>query len=330
MMGSNSKRIAFTIDNLCNLFKMNIFNANIHNTTLKFRKMQIYPNWIKIYKPSKVERLRIERISKNIAELNLHTICYEALCPNRFECLSHGVATFLILGNICTRSCKFCYVKKGIPEKLDKDEPKKVADAIKKLNLRYAVITCVTRDDLEDGGASIFANVVKKIKEKSPDCKIELLISDLNGNFQALKKIVKAKPDALGHNIDIVKRLHKKIKPQSNYKISINLLKKVKEISPKMKTKSGIMLGIGENKNDILETIKDIKKAGVNFLTLGQYIQPSEKHVKVEKFYTLKEFKELEKIAYKLGFDDVSSSPLTRSSYRADRLIEKLKSNPTL
>ncbi|MEM2918363.1 MAG: lipoyl synthase [Candidatus Altiarchaeota archaeon] len=292
--------------------------------------MQIYPSWIKIYKPSKIERLRIEKISKDIADLNLHTICYEALCPNRFECLSHGVATFLILGNICTRSCKFCYVKKGIPKRIDRDEPKKVANIVKKLNLSYVVITCVTRDDLKDSGASVFVNVVKEIRKSSPDCKIELLISDLNGNYKALEKIVKANPDVLGHNIDIARRLHKKIKPNSSYTTSINLLRKIKEISPGIKTKSGLMLGLGENKEDILKTIKDIKQAGVDFLTIGQYIPPSEKHARVEKFYTLKEFKELEKVAYKIGFEYVLASPLTRSSYRADRLILKLKSNPSL
>ena len=286
---------------------------------------KVYTVMLQIYKPSRNERLGIKHLSQNLKNQNLRTICQEALCPNRFECFSHGVATFLVLGEICTRNCKFCYVKKGKPKKIDVSEPCRIAHAVKEMTLQYVVVTCVTRDDLEDGGAEVFAKTVKAIRKNSPECKIELLISDLNGNFQALEKIIDSKPDVLGHNIDVAKNLHKKIKPKSDYALSIRLLKKIKEIDAGMKTKSGIMLGLGENEVDIIDTMKEIREAGVDFFTLGQYLSPSEKHARVEKFYSREEFKELERIAYQIDFEDVASSPLTRSSYRADKLIKKLK-----
>lgn len=283
------------------------------------------PSWIQTYRPQKEEYSRIKELFSLIENSNLHTICQEALCPNRFECFAHGVATFMILGNICTRNCRFCYVKKGVPKSVDERESEKIAQVIKKLNLKYAVITCVTRDDLEDGGAEIFAETTREIRKENPNCKVELLISDLQGNWGALGKIIYAEPDVLGHNLDTTENLHKEIKPQSSYQRSLELLKKVKEINLEMKTKSGLMLGLGEEKEDILETMKALRDAGVDFLTLGQYLQPSEEHVEVKKYYTPQEFKKIEKIARELGFEDVAAAPLVRSSYRADKLIGKLQ-----
>jgi lipoic acid synthetase len=292
--------------------------------------MKPLPEWIKIYTPEgREEYQQIKKLFSFIEKENLHTICQEALCPNRFECFSHGVATFLLLGDICTRDCKFCYVeKKGKkePEQPNlKEEPKKVAHAVKELKLNYAVITCVTRDDLKDGGAGVFSKTVEEIRKISPYCKIELLISDLQGNFKALKMVVDSKPDVLGHNLDTVKRIFPKIKPLSSYERSLKLLKKVKEFNAEIKTKSGLMLGLGEETEEVIQTMEDLRNsAGVNFLTLGQYLQPSKEHAKVKKFYSPQEFKELEIIGYSLGFEDVASAPLVRSSYRADKLIEKI------
>lgn len=287
--------------------------------------MPTYPA-IEVYHPKREEYSRIKDLFSLVEKEKLHTICQEARCPNRFECFANGVATFLLLGNRCTRNCGFCYVGKGKipPAHPDKKEPKRVAEAIRKLKLKYAVITCVTRDDLEDGGAEIFAKVVGEIKKESPECKIELLISDLQGNWTALERIVNAKPDVLGHNLDTTQELHRAIKPKSDYHRSLTLLKKVKELDAEMKTKSGIMLGLGEDRKGVVEVMKDLRGVGVNFLTLGQYLRPSEKHAEVKKFYASEEFKELKEIAYGMGFEDVASAPLVRSSYRADKLIKLL------
>lgn len=279
---------------------------------------------LNLYHPRKEEQAKIKKMFSLVEKNNLHTICQEALCPNRFECFSHGVATFLILGNVCTRNCRFCYVQKGKPEEVDWEEPKKVAGAIKKLNLKYAVITCVTRDDLEDGGVEIFAKVVREIRKKSPECKVELLISDLQGNWQALEKIVKAEPDVLGHNLDTTKELYREIKPMNSYHRSLTVLKKIKKINPGMKTKSGLMLGLGEKMEEVVETMENLRDAEVDFFTLGQYLQPSETHAEVKKVYSSREFKKFEEIGREIGFEDVFSGPLVRSSYRADKLIKRL------
>ena len=295
-------------------------------------KKRNLPDWFKIKLPTGEKYSKVKGLVKTN---RLHTICEEAKCPNLSECWSHGTATFLILGDVCTRHCGYCNVKSGKPNEVDVDEPKKVADGVKKLNLRYIVITSVTRDDLEDGGASIYINIIKEIRKLNPDCKIELLIPDLRLtkisndnknnisnkiNINALKKLIEAKPDVLGHNIETVRRVFANVRRGGNYDLSLQLLKTIKEINPKIKTKSGIMAGFGETFDEIKETMQDLRNNDVDFLTIGQYLQPSPKHVKIEKFYNPEEFEELRKIGLGMGFKHVEAGPLVRSSYRADRL----------
>jgi len=282
--------------------------------------MRRKPSWLKVKLPSGKNYNKINRIIKNSA---LHTICHEAKCPNMAECFGHGTATFLILGYTCTRNCLYCNVNHGTPKKINENEPKKIAEAIKKLNLKYVVITSVTRDDLEDSGANVFLKTINEIKKNNKKIKVELLIPDLNGNN--LRKIIKAKPDVLGHNIEVTKNLFRKLRPRGNYSLSLKLLKNIKKINKNQKTKSGLMIGLGETKEDIIKTMKDLRKADVDFLTIGQYLQPRKDLAKVKKFYTPKEFKEFEKIGLGLGFKHIESGPLVRSSYRADKLKNKIQ-----
>jgi len=271
-----------------------------------------------------------EKIKSLVGTNRLHTICEEARCPNLSECWSNGTATFLILGDTCTRFCRYCNVKTGKPGTVDTKEPKEVANAVKKLNLRYVVITSVTRDDLSDGGASIYSDTIKEIK-KLTECSIELLIPDfkiMSGsilkegylNVDAIRTVLMANPDVLGHNIESVRRTFERVRPGGNYEVSLELLRKVKEISPNMKTKSGIMVGFDETKEELIETMKDLRENKVDFLSIGQYLQPSKIHERVSKFYTPKEFNELKKIGLELGFLHIEAGPLVRSSYRADKL----------
>jgi lipoic acid synthetase len=230
----------------------------------------------------------------------------------------------MILGNICTRNCLYCNIKKGKPKPVDSEEPKKIARAVKKLGLKYAVITCVTRDDLKDCGASQFVHVVEEIRKVNPSCKIELLISDLNGSKVILEKILKCKPEVINHNIEVIKDLFPKIRTKGDYKKSLKILKDVKEINPKILTKSGFMLGLGENEEQVVETMKDLKEVNCDILIISQYLRPSEKHVKVEKYYSMKELKELENIAKEIGFKFVYAHPLARSSYMAEEVLWNL------
>jgi len=291
---------------------------------------------IQIQKKPKIKLPNGEKYNlvKSLVKINrLHTICEEAKCPNLAECWSHGTATFLILGDTCTRYCGYCNVKTGKPEEVDFSELKKVADAVKKLNLKYVVITSVTRDDLWDGGASIYVDTIKEIRKLNRNCKVELLIPDFRLrnndnknnmddkiNIDALKKVINAGVDVLGHNIEAVRRIFLKVRKGGNYNSSLQLLKTIKKINKKIKTKSGIILGLGETKEEIIETMQELRDNGVDFLTLGQYLQPSEKHVKIEKYYKPEEFEELKEVGLKMGFRHVEAGPLVRSSYRADRL----------
>lgn len=255
---------------------------------------------------------------------NLTTVCIEANCPNRYECFSKRTATFMILGDTCTRNCRYCNIKKGIPEKVDVDEPTRIAKAIKRLDLKYAVITCVTRDDLTDGGAGQFVNTIKEIRKLNPYCKIEVLISDLNGNWNSLKQIIDVKPDVLNHNIEIVRELFPRLRPKGSYEVSLMLLKKVKEYNPNIKIKSGFMVGFGENEEQIFHTIKDLKNSGCDIVTIGQYLPPSEKHFEMKKQYTIEEFKKIEKKAKELGIKQVVAGPLVRSSYNASECYNEI------
>lgn len=284
---------------------------------LFFNMYQKKPSWLKVKLPS---GKKFNTTYNMLDSLKLNTICTEAKCPNIGECFGHGTATFLILGENCTRNCLYCNVSNNNPLSVDKEEPKNVAQAVLKLGLKYVVITSVTRDDLSDGGAMVFCDVVKEIKKKNPKVDIELLIPDFNGNEDSLKKIINSKPDVLGHNIEVVERLFPTIRPQGNYQLSLNLLSSIKKINYNQKTKSGLMVGLGESKEEIVSTMKDLVRVGVNFFTIGQYLQPRRDLMSVERFYTPEEFKELEKIGLEFGFEHVESGPLVRSSYRADKL----------
>jgi lipoic acid synthetase len=258
---------------------------------------------------------------KLIESLKLNTICFEANCPNRYGCLSKKTATFLILGDVCTRNCLYCNVKNGVPKRIDLKEPQRISLAIKKLGITHAVITSVTRDDLNDGGAEQFARTVMEIRKMNPKCKIELLIPDFKGNLNALKKVVDSKPDIINHNIEVVRKLFKKLRPKGDYELSLRMLKKVKELNPEIITKSGFMVGFGESKKDIVKTIEDLKSVGCDILTVGQYLRPSQKHFPVKKYYSNKEFEEIKRIAKKIGFRNVFSGFLVRSSYMASELL---------
>jgi lipoic acid synthetase len=249
----------------------------------------------------------------------LHTICEEAKCPNIAECFKSGTAVFLILGDICTRDCKYCYVKHGNPSKINYNEPKDVAESVKRLGLKYVVITSVTRDDLEDGGAGIFNETISEIKKLNKNCNIEVLIPDFMGKVDSLKKVVDARPDVINHNIEVTKDLFYDIRPQGNYDTSLKILKFIKQLNKNIKSKSGFMVGLGENEKQIFETMNDLKNADVDFLTVGQYLQPSKNHFEIQKYYSPDEFERIRRTALDLDFEYVESGPLVRSSYHADK-----------
>jgi len=260
-------------------------------------------------------------VRKQLRHAKLHTICEEAKCPNIGECFNRGTATFLILGRICSRNCTYCHVQHGIPEPLNTDEPDDVAESVRSLGLRYAVITSVTRDDLSDGGAEHFAQTIQAIKKQNPHCKVEVLIPDFQGNTDSLKRVLSAKPDVLNHNIEVVEELFSMIRPQGDYQQSLTVLKMSKTLAPDIPTKSGFMVGLGETTTQIHRLLKDLRSAHVEYLTIGQYLQPSKEHRPVSKYYSPEEFVELESHAYTLGFSHVVSGPLVRSSYHADECI---------
>ena len=282
------------------------------------------PSWIR----SKIKNSQEFFLTKTIVnQYKLKTVCQEANCPNIAECWSKRHATFLIMGDTCTRACAFCDVITGKPKSLDHLEPLKIANAVKKLNLRHAVITSVDRDDLDDGGANHFNEVIKETKKINPNITIEVLTPDFLKKGDSYKKVIEAKPDVFNHNIETVPGLYKKVRPGSRYFASLELLKNAKKIDKNIFTKSGLMVGLGENKDEILQVMDDLKSADVDFLTIGQYLQPSVKHHSLDRYYKPEEFEELENIAKSKGFLLVSSSPLTRSSYHADEDFAKLQKN---
>ena len=254
----------------------------------------------------------------------LNTVCEAARCPNKAECYAKNTATFLILGSICTRNCRFCNISGGKPEPLDRNEPFKVAQAIKELGLKYAVITSVTRDDLPLQGADMFSSVITETKKLVPDIKIEVLTPDFEGVEDLIDIVVDAKPDVFNHNIETVKRIYPKARPLANYERSLNFLKHIKERNPKMITKSGLMVGLGETFEELETTFKDLKAVDCDIVTVGQYMQPSKKHLEVEKYYTPDEFKKVEDLAHKAGIKQVVASGLVRSSYRAFETYETI------
>lgn len=254
----------------------------------------------------------------------LNTVCEAARCPNKAECYAKNTATFLILGSICTRNCRFCNISGGKPEPLDRNEPFKVAQAIKELGLKYAVITSVTRDDLPLQGADMFSSVITETKKLVPDIKIEVLTPDFEGVEDLIDIVVDAKPDVFNHNIETVKRIYPKARPLANYERSLNFLKHIKERNPKMITKSGLMVGLGETFEELETTFKDLKAVDCDIVTVGQYMQPSKKHLEVEKYYTTDEFKIVENLAHKAGIKQIVASGLVRSSYRAFETYETI------
>ncbi len=280
------------------------------------------PNWIR----SKIVDSKIFFETKQIVnQNNLVTVCQEANCPNITECWSKKHATFMIMGDTCTRACAFCDVKTGKPDELDIFEPAKIAKAVKSLKLKHVVITSVDRDDLPDGGSEHFYKVVQSTRNKNPDTSIEVLTPDFLRKGDAYKKILEADLDVFNHNIETVPRLYTKVRPGARYFASLDLLKKAKEFNKKIFTKSGIMVGLGECKEEIIQVMDDLRSANVDFITIGQYLQPSSKHHPLSRYYNPNEFKELEQIAKLKGFLLVSSSPLTRSSYHADEDFKKLQ-----
>ena len=264
-------------------------------------------------------------VSALMENQSLHTVCQEALCPNRGECWGDGTATFLLLGDVCTRACKFCDVKHGKPGPLDWDEPERVAQTIKAMKLEHAVVTSVNRDERRDGGAPIFAMLIRRVRQLRPECSVEVLIPDFKGSLEALKIVMDAHPDILNHNLETVPRLFKSIQPQSSYQASRATLVNAKKLSPHTLTKSGLMVGLGDTMEDIKETMADIQSWDVDILTIGQYLQPSRNHLPVDRFYTPEEFKDLEKYGLELGFRWVESAPLVRSSYHAAAQVRALK-----
>ena len=278
------------------------------------------PPWLKRRIPSGATYQEIRGL---IQETHLHTVCQEACCPNLGECFSQGTATFLILGDRCTRNCRFCAVAHGPKDPPDPTEPLRVAEAIGHMKLRYAVVTSVTRDDLPDGGASIFAEAIRRIREKRPETKVEVLIPDFCGDHQSLKTVLAARPDVLNHNVETVPRLYASVRPQAVYQRSIDLLKNAHRLDPSIPAKSGLMLGLGERPEEVEQVLNDLLEAGCRILTLGQYLQPSADHLPVERFVTPEEFEELRKKALEMGFREVASGPFVRSSYHAQELFER-------
>ncbi len=282
------------------------------------------PDWIR----SKLTNSKEFFLTKTIVNNNnLVTVCQEANCPNITECWSKRHATFMIMGDTCTRACAFCDVKTGVPGNLDPLEPVKIAEAVKKLNLKHVVITSVDRDDLDDGGSEHFYDVINQTRNSNPNTTIEVLTPDFLRKGDAYKKVIDAKPDVFNHNIETVPSLYLKVRPGSRYFASLELLKNAKKIDKNIFTKSGIMVGLGETRDEILQVMDDLRAADVDFITIGQYLQPSTKHFPLDRYYTPKEFDDLGTIAKAKGFLLVSSSPLTRSSYHADEDFAKLQQN---
>ncbi len=279
------------------------------------------PPWLRVKIPHGStcrEMLRLIRAKK------LHTVCESALCPNMGECWSHGEATFMILGNACTRNCRFCAVSTKSPAPPDPSEPEEVAEAVAFMELSHAVITSVTRDDLDNGGADHFAETIRHIRRKSPATTIEVLIPDFKGDRSALETVLDAAPEVLAHNMETVARLYPEVRPQADYQRSLDLLKHAKIQAPGILTKSGIMVGLGETMDEIEETLRDLRQAGCDMLTAGQYLRPTPDHLPLVRYYTPEEFKKIETLAYELGFGRVASGPLVRSSYRAGRHLREL------
>ena len=279
------------------------------------------PEWIKVRAPAGETYENLQHLMRS---KSLHTVCEEAMCPNMGECWGSGTATFLMLGDVCTRSCVFCDIKHGKPTLMDWGEAERVAQAVKAMNLKHAVITSVNRDERRDGGAPIFAMVIRRIRELLPGCSIEVLIPDFKGSLEALKIVMEARPEILNHNVETVPRLFKTIQPQDSYDWAAATLSNAKKLDPEVLTKSGIMVGLGEELEEVKAVMRDQRSWGVDILTIGQYLQPSKKHYPISRYYTMEEFKELKDYGREIGFKWVESAPLVRSSYHAAEQVRAL------
>jgi len=273
------------------------------------------PEWMRI---GNMDREKIREVQEILRKLNLRTVCEESMCPNIGKCFEKKTATFLVMGDICTRNCKFCDIKFGKPGPLDEDEPQHILEAAKKLSLRHIVITSVTRDDLPDGGAAHFAGITKKLREYDKNLIIELLIPDMKGKEEDIQTIVDSKPDIINHNVEVVPRLFRKVTPQANYKTSLKLLKLVKEFDSNIYTKSGMMVGLGETKQEVFDVMKDLREVKCDILTIGQYLKPPSSNLEIEEYVHPEIFKEYEELACDMGFKFVASAPFVRSSFNAE------------
>ena len=278
------------------------------------------PTWLRKKAPDPSVLLYIKSL---LDELGLHSICESAECPNQGECFAEGTVTFLVLGNVCTRNCRFCAVTKGIPQAPDEQEPKKIAEAVKRLGLTYVVITSVTRDDLPDNGANHFSKIVREVNSASPLTIVELLISDLQGSTQAITDITNSLPQVINHNIETVPRLYPAVRPKAHYQRSLEVLHTIKSINSSIVTKSGLMLGMGEDRHELLQVLVDLRKVDCDLITLGQYFPPSKSHYPLSRFVTPGEFEEIKHIALDIGFRGVLSGPFVRSSYNAYQLFQE-------
>ena len=295
---------------------------DLKDQTTKSRRL---PDWLKVKMPGGSNYVKLRNM---LRDSNLHTVCEEAQCPNIGDCWDRKSATFMILGDVCTRACTYCAVDTGNPPaKTDITEPVRLAETVESLGLRYVVITSVDRDDLPDGGAFMFAQCIRQIRNRLPQCKVEVLIPDFQGDLPALEKVIEASPDTLNHNIETVRRVFKRVRAKGDYDLSLELLERSKSMLENGVTKSGLMVGLGETWDEIVETMEDLRAVECDLLTVGQYIRPSDNHVPLSKWYTPSEFEELRDIGIELGFKHVASGPLVRSSYHADEQHETAMSS---
>ena len=277
------------------------------------------PDWLKVRAPGSPSYLRLKSLMR---DLNLHTVCEEAQCPNIGECWNHGTATFMILGDVCTRACAYCAVAQGRPARADAAEPARVADAVAALGLNYVVITSVDRDDLADGGASIFAETIRETRARTTGCRIEVLIPDFQGSEEALRAVLDARPDVLNHNTETVPRLYRMARSGGRYARTLELLERARRYAPDVPTKTGVMVGLGEEPEELVATFKDLAAVGCQILTIGQYLRPSAAHAPMARYYHPDEFRDLKQAALDLGFIQVDSGPLVRSSYHANETAD--------
>lgn len=283
------------------------------------------PEWLKIKLNTNDSYKGLKKLMR---EKRLHTVCEEAKCPNIHECWAERkTATFMILGAVCTRACRFCAVKTGLPNELDWDEPERVGESVQVMGLKHVVITAVARDDLRDGGAAVFAETVRQVRKMNPGTSIEVLPSDMGGKEENVKTLIDASPDIFNHNIETVRSLTPRVRARATYDRTLGVLKKAKELNPRIPTKSSLMLGLGETKEEVLQVMDDLREADVDIMTIGQYLQPSKSHLKIKKYWTPEEFAELKEIALSKGFKHCEAGPLVRSSYHADEQVDAAKAN---